>query len=599
MKEIKREEQKLEDTWDLTKIYKNEEEITNDIKKLENMLNDYKIYKGHLLEKADNLYSVLKLETEVGRLLEKLATYAYRKQDEDLANTKYQELRGTIDNLIQKASSVSAFITPELLKSDFSKIEEFITEKKELEEYQIILTRIFETKDHVLTEEEEKILIELSNILNTPDKVASIIRNSEIKFPKIIDESGKEVELTNENYTVFLKSQNREVRKNAFLALYNTYSSLKDTLTETMYGEVSKNVKLAKIRRFNSAKEASLFASRVTKEVHKNLIETIHDNLDVIYKYFDLKKEVSGLEDYSLYDTYINLVEGDSKKYTYEEAKDIIIDVLKIFGDDYLNIIKQAFNERWIDIYPNKGKRGGAYSAGCYDTVPYILLNYQGTYNDVSTIIHELGHSMHTFYTCKNNLPQYADYKIFVAEVASTVNEMLLNYYMLENSNSKKEKQMILSDMMDNFKATLYRQTMFSEFEDYLHEEVENDQVLTSDKVSEKYYELNKLYFGENVLINDEIRYEWMRIPHFYYNFYVYQYATGLSCACHIVERIKKEGQKAIDDYFKFLSCGNTLDPIESLKLAGVDVTKKEVIESAINIFSDMIENYKKLMIEE
>ena len=318
--------------------------------------------------------------------------------------------------------------------------------------------------------------------------------------------------------------------------------------------------------------------------------------MNVVYDYFKLKKEALKLDDFCLYDTYVNLEEGIDKKYTYEEAKKIVLDVVKVFGEDYQKTVQSAFDNRWIDIYPNKAKRGGAYSSGSYDTLPYILLNFQGEYNDVSTLIHEMGHSMHSYYSNQNNPYLYSSYKIFVAEVASTVNEMLLNYYMLEHASDNKEKRAILSDMMDLFKSTIYRQTMFSEFEDFIFNEFENGNVLTNELLSNKYYELNKLYFGDDVIINDDIKYEWERIPHLYYDFYVYQYATGLSAACYIVKRILNHEENAVSDYLKFLSTGDSMDPIEELKVAGVDMEDEKVINGAIDMFQEIINEYRSLM---
>ena len=518
--------------------------------------------------------------------------------DEDISNTNSQKLKGKVDLLYSEASSKSSFIVPELLKSDYEVISNFIKEDDRLKEFEIQLKRIFKFKEHTLSSDEERVIAELSNVINSSSRTASIIRNSELPFTTIKDSDDNDIMVSNENYSLLIIDKDRRVRKDAFLSLHNSYKAFKNTFTETIQNHVTKNVKLSKLKNYSSSKEANLFANYVTTESYNNLIKTVNENLSTIYKYFKLKKDVSGLKDYSIYDTYLNMATDYEKEYTFEEAKKIVLDVVKVFGDDYVNKVKQAFGERWIDIYPNKNKRGGAYSSGSMDTAPYILLNYQNTFRDVSTLIHELGHSMHSLYTWENNKPQYADYKIFVAEVASTVNEMLLNDYMLKHSNSKEEKLFILSEMMDNFKATLYRQTMFSEFEEFMHEEVEKGTVLTSDFLCDKYYELNKKYFGQDVVINDEIRYEWMRIPHFYYDFYVYQYATGISVACYIVNRILSGDENAVSDYLKFLSCGNTLDPIESLKVAGVDITKSEVIQSAVDTFDSLIDEYRSLMDE-
>jgi len=597
MKLIERQEQRKEDTWDLTKIYQTIEDFDKAIETVKEETQRLVSFKGKLTSSSDILLKALTLDNEITRKIERLLNYAARKLDEDITNVENQTLQGKVERLISEVSSKTAFLAPELLRKDYSDIEKLLDENKELkEEYALLLKRLFDKKEYILTEKEERILSSLATCLDSPSKTAGILRNAELELGSIQNENQEEIPLTNENYSLFIKSKDRRVRKDAFFTMYNSYQKLKDTFTETIQGEVVKNVRIAQLRGYKSAKQASLLANRVEEKVYDNLIRTVNEKLDVLYKYFELKKEVSGLSDFSMYDTYINLAEDIKTNYSYEDAKKYILKVLEVFGEEYQETIKRAFDERWIDIYPNKGKRGGAYSSGSYDTPPYILLNYQNDYRDVSTLIHELGHSMHSYFSNKNNKYQYSSYKIFVAEVASTVNELLLNYYMLEHSKSKSEKKMILSEMMDDFKATMFRQTMFSEFENFMHEEIEKDEVLTQELLCNKYYELNQKYFGNQVIVNDEIRYEWMRIPHFYYNFYVYQYATGLACAFHIVKRIKNKEEGAIDGYLRFLSSGDSLDPIDALKLAGVDITKKETIENAIDMFDKLIDEFKSLI---
>ena len=596
MKVITRDEQRKEDTWDLSKIYQTKEEFENDLTKVKEMTESLFQFKGKVMESSTRLYEALKLDTEISRKIEKLVTYAFRLLDEDLSNVENQELQGKVERLMSDVASKLSFFAPEVLKSDYETVEKFMLEEETLQEYALVLKRVFRKREHILSEKEEQVLAEVSNVLDSPSKVAGILRNSEMEFGVITDEKGEIVPLTNENYSIFVKSRDRNIRKCAFFTLYDHYRKLKDTFTETIQGEVLKNVKIAKLRKFPNAKEASLFSSRVDSCVYDHLILAVHEKMDVIYQYFALKKRVSGIADFSMYDTYINLADDVLTHYSYEEAKKIVLEVVKVFGDEYVEVVKRAFNERWIDVYPNKGKRGGAYSSGSYDTAPYILLNYQEDYRDVSTLIHELGHSMHSYFSHQNNPYPYSSYKIFVAEVASTVNEMLLNYYMLEHSNSVSDRKIILSEMMDDFKATLFRQTMFSEFEDFMHKQVEDGKVLTQEVLCNEYYRLNQLYFGSHVDVNEEIRYEWMRIPHFYYNFYVYQYATGLACACDIVRRIRANEKGAVEGYMKFLASGDSLDPVEELKLAGVDITKKETIENAIDMFHELILEFERLL---
>lgn len=595
-KEMLRSEQKIENTWDLSKIYASISDYEKDYDVVKKLMADISKYQTHILDSSKSLLELLDLDQKTERIIGKMANYAYRKYDEDLSNVDSQKLVGNFDKLYTEYSQNGSFIVPEILKGDYSLIEKYINEEEGLKEYELLLKRIFRNKPHVLSEKEENILSSMQLIAGEPEKIAGIIRNSELQFQTIKDENGNEVKLTNENFMIYLKSRDRRVRKDAFEALYSSYNKYKETLAETLQGHVMVLSNSSKLRGFSSSKEASLFSNRVNTKVYDNLIKVVHDRMNVVYDYFKLKKEALKLDDFCLYDTYVNLEEGIDKKYTYEKAKKIVLDVVKVFGEDYQKTVQSAFDNRWIDIYPNKAKRGGAYSSGSYDTLPYILLNFQGEYNDVSTLIHEMGHSMHSYYSNQNNPYLYSGYKIFVAEVASTVNEMLLNYYMLEHASDNKEKRAILSDMMDLFKSTIYRQTMFSEFEDFIFNEFENGNVLTNELLSNKYYELNNLYFGDDVIINDDIKYEWERIPHFYYDFYVYQYATGLSAACYIVKRILNHEENAVSDYLKFLSTGDSMDPIEELKVAGVDMEDEKVINGAIDMFQEIINEYRSLM---
>lgn len=595
-KEMLRSEQKIENTWNLSKIYASISDYEKDYDVVKKLMADISKYQTHILDSSKSLLELLDLDQKTERIIGKMANYAYRKYDEDLSNVDSQKLVGNFDKLYTEYSQNGSFIVPEILKGDYSLIEKYIKEEEGLKEYELLLKRIFRNKPHVLSEKEENILSSMQLIAGEPEKIAGIIRNSELQFQTIKDENGNEVKLTNENFMIYLKSRDRKVRKDAFEALYSSYNKYKETLAETLQGHVMVLSNSSKLRGFSSSKEASLFSNRVNTKVYDNLIKVVHDRMNVVYDYFKLKKEALKLDDFCLYDTYVNLEEGIDKKYTYEEAKKIVLDVVKVFGEHYQKTVQSAFDNRWIDIYPNKAKRGGAYSSGSYDTLPYILLNFQGEYNDVSTLIHEMGHSMHSYYSNQNNPYLYSGYKIFVAEVASTVNEMLLNYYMLEHASDNKEKRAILSDMMDLFKSTIYRQTMFSEFEDFIFNEFENGNVLTNELLSNKYYELNKLYFGDDVIINDDIKYEWERIPHLYYDFYVYQYATGLSAACYIVKRILNHEENAVSDYLKFLSTGDSMDPIEELKVAGVDMEDEKVINGAIDMFQEIINEYRSLM---
>lgn len=595
-KEILRSEQKKEFTWDLEKVYPSMEEYNQDYEKVKKLTEELSSFRGHLLENSSKLLEFFEKSEEAERLICKLGTYAVRKFDEDISNTESQTLYGQFEQLEVNYSENTSFFVPEMLKSELDTVLKIVEENKKLASYELLIRRIFREKSYTLSESEEKILSSLQVALGTGSKVAGTIRNSELQFGTILDENNQEVRLTNENYLVYNKSSNRRVRKDAFMMMYNSYKKYKETLTETFQGYIAARSTINRLRGFKNSKEASLFHNRVPVQVYDNLIDTVHKRMDVMYQYIQLKKDVLKLDDFSLYDTYVNLETDVDKTYSFEEAKNIVLDVVQVFGEDYVSNIKKAFSERWIDVYPNKGKRGGAYSAGSYDTFPYVLLNFQGNYHDVSTLAHELGHSMHTYYSNKNNSYNYSNYKIFVAEVASTVNEMLLNYYMLEHSKDKNEKRAILSEMMELFKSTIYRQTMFSEFEDYAFSTYEKTGVLTNEMLCDKYFELNKEYFGNSVVVNDEIRYEWERVPHFYYNFYVYQYATGLSAACYIVNRIRNKEEHAIEDYLNFLKTGDSLDPVEELQVAGVNMLDANVIHKALDMFEELINEYKNLL---
>ena len=504
-------------------------------------------------------------------------------------------MNGKIENLLAEYNRLDSFANPEMMKIDYNQIKEFYKEEPRLQEYEFLLEQLYRYKDHILNTEAESIISSFANINSTPEQVFEALTDSDLRFGKVKNDKGEDVELNESNYSSFIESTNRDVRKEAFEMLLKTYSNYKNTIANTFAGNVEVLTTMAKLKKYSSSLEASLFDDNISTEVYNNLIDTVSHNLDVLYKYFDLKKEVLGLDEFHLYDQYNSLVPDCSKNYTFEEAKDLVLKALAVLGEDYVANLNKTFDERWIDVYNNKGKRTGAYSSGFYDTNPYVLLNFNGKFGDVSTLAHELGHSMHTYYSCHNNPYQYSSYKIFVAEVASTVNELLLKYYILNHTDDVNEKKYIINEMMNNFKSTIYRQTMFAEFERDMHALKEKGEVLTSQLLSDKYYELNKKYFGPNVVVDDVIRYEWERIPHFYYDFYVYKYAIGLSCACYIADGILNNKPNALENYKKFLSSGGSDYPANELKIAGIDVTKSEVVESAIKMFDNLIKQFKEL----
>jgi len=582
--------------WNLEAIYPTLDDFEKDYKLIETEISDLDKYEDIFLKNGKSLYNFLKKDEEIGQIIEKLYAYTNLNYDVETKNNKAQELRGRVKNLYEEYQIKTSFVRPKLLTLDYSKIDEFIKEYKNLSKYEIMLRRIYRYKEHTLEQNEEKLLSDLNKVFDRSAETYEILTDTDIELGNIKDENGNTIKLTDSNYSIYIESKDRNVRIDAFNTLYEGYGRFKNTITSTMSGNINELYAISKIRKYKSIIDMLVFSDEVTREVYDNLVKTVDSNLDTIYKFFKMKKEILGLEELHLYDTYVPLINIESKKYTYEEAQDIVLNALNILGEDYTSILKQGFEDGWVDVYPNDSKRSGAYSGGSYLTYPYILLNFEGKYGDVSTLAHEIGHSMHSFYTRENNDYTYGDYTIFVAEVASTVNELLLAHYMLNISEEKEEKLYILDRLMSLYKATIYRQTMFAEFEEKAFTLVEKNKVLTADLLSEEYYKLNKKYFGDNVVVDDNIRYEWLRIPHFYYNFYVYKYATGLSAATYIANRIIKGEDNAVADYKKFLKSGSKLSPIESLKLAGVDLTDPKVVKDAINYFDNIINEFKTLI---
>ena len=578
--------------WDLTLIYKTIEDFEKDYKKAKEKIEKVSSYKDKYLNNGRELYKLLKYDDDTSRLLDKLYSYAHLNYDADTLNEKYMTMTNKVSDLYSRYSVLSSFVVPGIIKLDKEKLNSFYKDEKGLEEYRFCLYDIYRFKEHTLDEDKEKMLSSFGNILSSPEETYEVLTDSDFEYDNITDENKKEVKFNESNYSIFIKSRDRRVRKDAFNLLYNKYASFKRTIASTYKSQVEIDVVAARLKNYDSSLAASLFEDNIDISVYDNLIKTVNDNLDGLYKYYDLKKKILKLDDLHLYDTYVDIINKSKSKYTFMEAKDIVIKALSVLGNDYVKLLNRAFDEKWIDVYHNKGKRSGAYSSGNYDVNPYVLLNFEGSLNDVSTIAHELGHSMHTYLSCKNNPYCTSSYKIFVAEVASLVNELLLANYMLNNSNDKNEKLNIINHILELYKSTLFRQTMFAEFEKITHEKREEGVILTSDYLSNIYYDLVKKYFGENVICDELIKYEWARIPHFYYNFYVYKYATGISAASYIVDGILNNRQGALENYFKFLKSGGSKYPIDELKLAGVDMNDKTVILSATKTFEKYLEEF-------
>mgnify|MGYP000658129730 FL=1 len=579
--------------WNLERIFKTDEEFQKEIEAVRKQIDEFAKLEGHTTESAKTFYRSITAGNEIERRLNKLYTYASMKSDEDVANTENQAKKEQVVNLYNYASSKMYFQTPELLNTEKEVIESFYQAEPKLLEHKTNIEEVYRYKPHTLPKEEEKLLSNLSSAFGNDETTYGYLTDSDLDFGTIHDENGVEVPLTDTNFSIYIKSPKREVRKEAFERLYEVYKQFQNTITATFNGAIKQNVAMAHIKHYKTSFEAALFGDELDPKVYDTLVSSVRNHLDVLHDYYRLRKEVLNLKELHLYDVYTNLVPDTDTKYPFETASRLVLDALKPLGDAYINDLKQAFTEGWIDIYPNKNKRGGAYSSGSYDTMPYVLLNYQDKLDDVSTLAHELGHSMHSFYTRKNQPYQYGDYPIFVAEVASTVNELLLAKHMLKVSTNKNERLAILNQLLELFKGTIYRQVMFAEFEKYAYDLVEQDEVITPDKLCKKYYELNQDYFGSDVIVDKEIAYEWEKVPHFYYHFYVYKYATGISAACHIVEGILSGDEAKRDAYLKMLANGCRENPLNTLKIAGVDMTDKEVYESAIRMFADTIEEFR------
>ena len=481
-----------------------------------------------------------------------------------------------------------------ILETDDSTIKKYLDEEK-IDDFKHTILDILRYKKHSLTKEEEKVVSAYSKVLDSSSETADYLMDTDMRFGYLKDENNEEIELTTSNYSTLLLSKDRRVRRVAFLNYHKVYGDFKNTLTSTLAASCEALTVSSKLRHFNSSLETSLFGDFIPTKLYDNLIKVVHDNLPLLYKYFEEKRKLLDLSEFHLYDGYVSTVKSIDKKYSFAEAKDLVTASLSILGSEYSKALERAFSEGYIDKYPNLNKRSGAYSAGCYDTKPFVLLNYTETYNDVSTLAHELGHSMHTYFSNKYNSFEESGYPIFLAEIASTVNELLFSYYMESVATTKDEKIAILNERLDTFKGTVYRQTMFAEFEKYIHDLTDKGEILTSDNICNYYYDLNKLYFGPKVVIDEEVKYECLRIPHFYTPFYVYKYATGLSIASYIVKNILKKTPNFKEKYIEFLKSGGRDYPLEVLKIIDVDLTKEDVFKEAFGMFEETLENFIKL----
>ncbi|MCF6409188.1 oligoendopeptidase F [Pseudalkalibacillus salsuginis] len=594
----KRDEIPVEDTWDLEDIFETDEVWEQEFKQVKELIPQIDRYQGKLGESSATLYEALQLQDEITKRLGKLYTYAHMRNDQDTTNSFYQGLNDRVGTLATETSSHLSYIVPEILSLEESEIKSFVKENDDLKLYEHFLDEINRSRPHVLSQKEEALLAGVSEVTNNASNTFGMLNNADLKFPTVKDENGEDVELTHGRYIRFLESDDQEVRKNAFKAMYGTYDKFKNTFASTLSGTVKRDNFNARVRKYDSARQAALDANNIPETVYDNLVKTVNDNLHLLHRYVKLRKKALGLEELHMYDLYTPIVKDVKMEIPYNEAKEIVLKSLTPMGEEYVNIVSEGYEKRWVDVRENVGKRSGAYSSGAYGTMPYILMNWQDNVNNLFTLTHEIGHSVHSYYTRETQPYPYANYSIFVAEVASTCNEALLNDYMLNNTEDKKKKLYLLNHHLEGFRGTVFRQTMFAEFEQMIHEHAAAGEALTPDLFTKLYYELNQKYFGEEIIIDEEIGLEWARIPHFYYNYYVYQYATGFSAAASLSKQILEEGTPAVKRYLEFLKAGSSDYPIEVLKKAGVDMASSKPIEEALSVFESVLSEMEELLFE-
>ena len=584
-----------QDKWAIHDIYATDELWEADLQKAKDLIPTVSAFAGKLGGSAQNLLDYMKLTEEIAVLADALGNYAMRRSDEDARVSKYQAMVGSLMSTYVALEAASSFSTPEIMAISDETMEKFYAELPELERYRRYLNNIRRRRAHVLTPAEEKLLAAAGEMANAPDTIYGMFNDADVTFPDAIDSEGNHHPLSQGTYISYMESSDRALRKSAFENLYRTYGSYKNTISAILSAQVKQLQFFADARKYSSAMEASLDATNVPTTVYTNLIEAVHKNMDKMYRYVALRKKLLGVDELHMYDIYTPLVEDVAKKASIDEAKQTVYDALAPLGEEYRKVLKQGFDSRWIDIYENAGKRSGAYSAGA-KVHPFVLLNYTGTLDSQFTLAHEMGHAMHSYLSNHTQTPLDADYVIFVAEVASTCNEALLMEYLLGKTTDKKERAYLINHFLEQFRTTLYRQTMFAEFELNIGKMAQEGTSLTPDVLNAEYRRLNRLYFGEEVVLDDEIDMEWMRIPHFYYNYYVFQYATGYAAAIALSRRILREGESAVKDYLGFLSGGCSKSPIDLLRGAGVDMSTTAPVEEALKLFDELIGEMEQLM---
>lgn len=587
-----REEVQQQDKWRIEDLYSSDTVWEQDFTKMQEMTEEFRKYQGTMGQSAEKLFTVLQKQDELNQLMENIYVYASQRNHEDMANGTYQQLFGRAQSLMVQVSDVISFVEPELLAIPEEKLEQFFQEEERLSLYKRYVDEKLRVKKHILSEEMEAVLAKASEIGKAPRNIFQMFNNADIDFGTVHDEKGNEVQLSHGRYVQFLESHDQKVRKEAFEKLYTAYDKFRNTLAAAFSANLQQELFFAQMRNYDSSRAAALDYSNIPLEVYDSLIEAVHRNLPLMYKYVDIRKKVLGVDELHMYDVYVPLVEQTNQKYTFTEAKELVRKGLAVLGDDYLKILDEGFDNGWIDVYENQGKRSGAYSWGAYGTHPYVLMNYNGSLNHVFTLAHEMGHAIHSYHSDEAQPYPYAGYRIFVAEVASTCNEALLIHYLMEHAEDEAEQAYLVNYFLDQFKGTLFRQTMFAEFEKIVHEKNQQGESLTADSLCDIYYNLNKLYFGDNIVCDRQIEMEWSRIPHFYTPFYVYQYATGFSAAIAISSKILAGEPGILGKYKKFLSGGSSMDCIDLLKICGVDMTRPEPVDGALRVFEEYLEKF-------
>ena len=593
---LERHEIPTHDTWDLESIFLNDKQWEQAAREFKEQVTEVEVFRGKLSESADTLLQALSKHLELEEKLGKLFTYAHMRHDQDTGNSYYAALHDQAYGLISLLEQKASYITPELLAMDPEQLSRYVAEHKQLQDFSHMFDQLKKQREHILSEKEEELLARAKEALLASSQAFGALNNADLTFPTIKNEKGEDVQITHGRFVPLLQSENREIRKAAFEAVYSTYEKYKNTFAATLSGQVKGDIFNAQSRKYANAREAALSETHIPVGVYDSLVETVEEHLPLLHRYVNLRKKCLGVDELHMYDLYTPIIKDVEFTVTYEEAKQKVIEAVKPLGDEYVKRLTEGFENRWVDIHENKGKRSGAYSSGAYGTKPFILMNWQDDVDNLFTLAHEFGHSMHSDYTRNNQPYVYGDYTIFVAEVASTLNEALLHHYFIKNLDDKEKKLYILNYFLEGFRGTVFRQTMFAEFEQMIHEKVEAGGALTADELTSMYYDLNVKYYGKDMVVDEEIGFEWARIPHFYYNFYVFQYATGYSAAAALSKQVLEEGQPAVERFIDFLKTGSSDYPIEMLKKAGVDMTTSEPIKQAMQLFEKTLDQIEELL---